>query len=109
MQHVGIARLWVPDELPWWIVEERLRPLYEWIRALYRDERRLPVMVVTAWHGGRADATVAERELIQDCLRRRMPLLNIESAAAAAADPPALSGASLVRVHYTRGAPSGTQ
>ncbi len=80
LQHVGTARLSMPDELPWWIVEERQRPLYEWIRALYRDERRLPVLVVSAWHGGRADATAAERELIQDCLRRRMPLLNVESA-----------------------------
>jgi hypothetical protein len=80
LQHVGTARLWVPDELPWWIVEERRRPLYEWIRALYRDERRLPVMIVAAWHGGQADATAAERELIQDCLRRQMLLLNIESA-----------------------------
>jgi hypothetical protein len=78
LQHVGTARLWLPDDLPWWVATPRQRPLYEWIRALYRDGRRLPVLVVCAWHG--TDATNAERELIQEYLRQRMPLLNVESA-----------------------------
>ncbi|MEO6368420.1 MAG: hypothetical protein ABIP38_10565 [Steroidobacteraceae bacterium] len=49
LQHVSAARLWMPDELPWWIKSPRTRPLYHWIRDLYRDESRLPVMVVVAW------------------------------------------------------------
>ncbi len=81
LQHVRAASLWIPDELPWWIGEERYRPLYEWIRALFREERRLPVMIVSEWHASPIDATLAERALIQRSLQRRMPLLNIESAA----------------------------
>jgi len=80
LQHVSVARLWLPDERPWWIAQERLRPLYEWIRALYADEQRLPVMVVTAWHDRPVDATVAERDLIQLCMRRQLPLLNVATA-----------------------------
>jgi hypothetical protein len=81
LQHVHTARLWLPDDLPWWVIAERYRPLYEWVRALFREERRLPVMIVTAWHDVAAEATIAERGLIQESLRRRMPLLNVESAA----------------------------
>lgn len=80
LQHVRTARLWIPDELPWWVLEPRHRPLYEWIRALFRDERRLPVMIVTAWHGEREQATLAERRSIQEHLRREVPLLNVELA-----------------------------
>jgi hypothetical protein len=83
LQHVRTARLWMPDELPWWVVADRHRPLYEWIRGLFRDEQRLPVMIVTAWHEVAAEATVAERSLIQDSLRCGMRLLNVESAAPA--------------------------
>jgi hypothetical protein len=82
LQHVSVARLWLPDERPWWIAQERLRPLYEWIRDLYADERRLPVMVVTAWLERPGDATIAERELIQQYLRQRPPLLNLATATA---------------------------
>jgi hypothetical protein len=81
LQHVRTARLWLPAELPWWVVEERYRPLYEWIRALFRDEQRLPVMIVTAWHDVPADATVAERAAIQDWIRRDTALLNVGCAA----------------------------
>src|SRR5215831_31845 len=49
MQHLHAARLWLPDETPWWIKAPRLRPLYRWIRDLYGEEGRLPVMVVHAW------------------------------------------------------------
>ena len=30
MQHLRTARLWLPDETPWWIEAPRLRPLYHW-------------------------------------------------------------------------------
>ena len=79
MQHVATARLWIPDETPWWIQSPRLRPLYEWIRVLHRDEHRLPVMVVTEWIAGDRDARAAERELILRCLRERLPLLFCEA------------------------------
>jgi hypothetical protein len=82
LQHVSVARLWLPDERPWWIAQERLRPLYEWIRGLYADERRLPIMIVKAWHDRPEDATVGERELIQRYLRQQLPLLNVACAAA---------------------------
>jgi hypothetical protein len=84
LQHVGGARLWLPDVRPWWITREHLRPLYEWIRDLYADGQRLPVMVVTAWLDQPEDALVAERELIQRCLRQELPLLNIATAVAQA-------------------------
>jgi len=54
-QHLNAARLWLPDELPWWIESPKLRPLYAWIRELYAEERRMPVMVVTAWTGSIAE------------------------------------------------------
>jgi hypothetical protein len=80
LQHLGLARLWLPEERPWWIAQERLRPLYEWIRDLYADGQRLPVMIVTAWHEAPLDATVAERDLIQLCMRRQLALLNVATA-----------------------------
>ena len=80
LQHIRAARVWVPDDLPWWVVEDPQRPLYEWIRTLFRDGQRLPVMIVVARHGLPADATLAERELIQESLRRHQPLLNVGSA-----------------------------
>jgi hypothetical protein len=57
LQHLNTARLWVPDNRPWWIQSPQLRPLYEWIRELYHDEFRLPTMVVSAW----AETTRAAR------------------------------------------------
>ncbi len=77
LQHLGTARLWLPDELPWWVPSPRLRPLYQWMRELYRDGGRLPVMVVSAWVG-KAEARLAERVHIEQCLERALPLLNVE-------------------------------
>jgi hypothetical protein len=79
LQHLNTAKLWLPDELPWWIKSPKLRPLYGWIRDLYRDERRLPVMVVTAWLQSASDARVAERSRIYECLEKRLQLLNVET------------------------------
>ncbi len=79
LQHLSTARLWMPDETPWWIREIRLRPLYDWIRMLYQDGQRLPVMVVSAWIEKPADVLSAERARIMECLGGRMNLLNIES------------------------------
>jgi hypothetical protein len=77
-QHLNTARLWLPDELPWWVKSPRLRPLYTWIRELYADDRRMPVMVVTAWAGSLAEARVLERARIMECLESRLELLNVE-------------------------------
>jgi hypothetical protein len=78
LQHVTAAKLWLPDDLPWWIKRPDMRALYQWIRELYLDERRLPFMVVTAW-ARNADALARERDLICEHLRRRASLLNRES------------------------------
>jgi hypothetical protein len=78
LQHVGQARLWLPDERPWWIKEPKLRPLYDWLRELHRDEGRLPAMVVTEWVPDEADARLVERERILAGLARQWPLLNFE-------------------------------
>ena len=77
LQHLRCARLWLPDELPWWVASPRLRPLYHWIREMYRDGGRLPVMVIGAWVEA-AQARLAERSEIQRCLERQLPLLNYE-------------------------------
>jgi len=76
MQHVRTARLWLPDETPWWIKAPRVRPLYHWIRELYSQEGRLPVMVVHAWVEAQY-AQRAERDYLRVCLERRLPLLNV--------------------------------
>jgi hypothetical protein len=78
-QHLNYARLWLPDELPWWVKQPTLRPLYTWIRELYRDEWRLPVMVVAAWAASVAEARVTERARIFEYLSHRRPLLNVET------------------------------
>jgi hypothetical protein len=76
-QHLVTARLWLPEQTPWWVKSPRLRPLYRWIRQLYADEGRLPLMVVLAWvEPGRARR--AEREQIHECLAKQLPLLNVE-------------------------------
>jgi hypothetical protein len=77
-QHMNTARLWLPEELPWWIPQPQLRPLYHWIRELYRDECRLPMMFVTAWTESR-QARAAERACICEHLGRQLPLLNHEA------------------------------
>lgn len=76
MQHLRTARLWLPDETPWWVAAPRLRPLSRWIRDLHNQEGRLPVMVVHAWVEA-ADAQRAERDHIRVCLERQLPLLNV--------------------------------
>jgi hypothetical protein len=82
-QHLNAARLWLPDETPWWIRSALHRPLYDWIRALHRDGLRLPVMVVWQWvEGPAAAARLAELALIDRCLDGQCSLLNVECAAA---------------------------
>jgi hypothetical protein len=81
LQHFNTARLWMPDEVPWWVSSPRLRPLYGWIRELYRDEQRLPVMLVVEWIEDTSIAGTVERALIERCLAERLPLLNWESGA----------------------------
>jgi hypothetical protein len=78
LQHLGTARLWLPDETPWWIRSPKYRPLYTWIRALYRDQARLPVMIVRA-RVEESSARAAERTLINECLIGRCALLNVEA------------------------------
>lgn len=78
LQHLSAARLWLPDETPWWVKSPRLRPLYCWIRQMYREEGRLPVMVVSAWVEP-PQARLAERQRIHACLQKQLPLLNVES------------------------------
>jgi hypothetical protein len=77
-QHVNAARLWLPDELPWWIRRESLRPLYEWIRALYRDGERLPMMFVVGWTTAEL-ARSDERRFVRAFVREELPLLNHEA------------------------------
>jgi hypothetical protein len=77
-QHLHTARLWLPDEVPWWIKSPKLRPLYTWIRELYADDRRMPVMVVSVWAGSIGEARVLERTRIMECLESRLELLNVE-------------------------------
>ena len=94
LQHLSTARLWLPEETPWWVKSPRLRPLYQWIRELYRDEGRLPVMVICAWVGG-AEARVAEQKQIRACLMRQLPLLNVESERVGAGDGGRARGGSM--------------
>jgi hypothetical protein len=77
-QHMNTARLWLPDELPWWVARPQLRPLYRWIRELFQDERRLPMMFVVAWTEAQ-HARTAERIHICEHLGRQLPLLNREA------------------------------
>lgn len=77
LQHVGQAKLWLLDETPWWIKSPKQRPLYEWIRELHRDERRLPVLMIVGWTD-KYDALREERRHIHACLSARLPLLNRE-------------------------------
>ena len=78
LQHVNTARLWLPDDVPWWVKSPKLRPLYNWIRELYADERRLPVMVVSEWVDSLREARVTERARIVEYVRERRRLLNVE-------------------------------
>lgn len=87
LQHVRIARLWLPDEKPWWVRAPRLQPLYGWIRELYQQEGRLPMMVVHDWVEAQ-QAHAAERARILACLEQRLPLLNVAICQMRCADPP---------------------
>jgi hypothetical protein len=79
LQHLNTARLWLPEVIPWCVSSPRLRPLYGWIRELYRDGERLPVMVVADWVEEMALAGSVERAFIERCLAERLPLLNYEA------------------------------
>jgi hypothetical protein len=78
MQHLRTARLWMPDDIPWWVQQPKLRPLYAWLRELHRDEGRLPTMVIHSWVETTQAARLAERARIYESLADRLPLLNIE-------------------------------
>ncbi|HEX7238048.1 MAG TPA: hypothetical protein VF405_13860 [Gammaproteobacteria bacterium] len=78
-QHVQTARLWLPDEVPWWVRSPKHRPLYAWIRELHRDGGRLPIMWVEEWVDAGADPLVAERAAIMRWLARGASLLNAEA------------------------------
>jgi hypothetical protein len=79
LQHLNHAQLWLPDELPWWIKQPKLRPLYTWVRDLYADGNRLPVMIIRTWQATVAQARDAERAHIFYCLAGGGELLNVES------------------------------
>ena len=79
LQHLRTARLCVPDESPWWVVQPKLRPLYELLRELHRAEGRLPTMVIHSWVETPQAARLAERARIYESLAKRLPLLNVES------------------------------
>lgn len=79
LQHLNAARLWLPEERPWWIKSPKLRPLYTWIRELYADELRLPTMVICSWAETTKEARMQERRWIMEALAGRLPLLNVEA------------------------------
>jgi hypothetical protein len=79
LQHINTARLWLPDEAPWWFKPSELRPLYEWIRELHRDEYRLPLMIITAWAATAREARDIERRRIFEHLSQKRALLNVEA------------------------------
>jgi hypothetical protein len=78
-EHLRTARLWLPHEIPWWVRSPEYRPLYTWIRALYRDEGRLPCMWVAEWVAPGGDALAAERATIVRLLTAGARLLNVEA------------------------------
>jgi hypothetical protein len=78
-QHVQMARLWLPDATPWWVRSPKHRPLYSWIRALYRDGARLPFMWVAEWVDPGVDPLPAERAAICRLLAQGAALLNVEA------------------------------
>lgn len=78
-QHLNAARLWLQDERPWWIKDPKLRPLYSWVRTLYRERARLPTMVIWEWAETVTLARIAERNRIFDMLSQGLPLLNVEA------------------------------
>jgi hypothetical protein len=79
LQHVRTARLWLAADTPWWIRLPRLRALYVWMRELYREDGRLPFMLVSGWLTTAAEVRLRERQLIAELAQRGLPLLNIEA------------------------------
>jgi hypothetical protein len=79
LQHMQAARLWLPDEIPWWVRSPKYRPLYAWIRALYRDGGRLPFLWVAEWIHPASDPLIAERSTILRLLAEGAQLLNVEA------------------------------
>jgi len=79
MQHVNSARLWLPDSVPWWIASVQWRAMHTWLRVLYRDEGRLPFMLIHAWAANLREARLAERCKIFEHLSQQMPLFNHEA------------------------------
>jgi len=78
LQHMNAARLWLPNEMPWWVKVPDQRPLYHWIRALYADETRMPLMMIVAWTEA-ISARDEEGRHIREYLRHQKPLLNRET------------------------------
>jgi len=78
LQHMRTARLWLPDELPWWVLQPKLRPLYTWLRALHAEGHRLPTMVIHAWVDSVRAARLAERARICEALAQDLPICNVE-------------------------------
>jgi hypothetical protein len=78
LQHLSTARLWLPEQTPWWVKQPRLRPLYDWLRELYGQERRLPTMIIHSWVETTHSARLAERARIIAALANDLPLLNVE-------------------------------
>jgi hypothetical protein len=78
LQHLRTARLWIPEERPWWVHQPKLRPLYEWIRELHGEHERLPTMVLHSWAETTQAARLAERTRIFESLANNQPLLNVE-------------------------------
>ena len=76
LQHLNTARLWLPEERPWWVKQPKLRPLYDWLRALYADEERLPTMLIHTWVDSTQAARLAERAHIVEALAHALLLLN---------------------------------
>ena len=78
LQHLNTARLWLPDQRPWWVHCPKLRPLYSWCRDLYRDGQRMPTMVIHGWTETGESARLAERARIFQALIEQLPILNVE-------------------------------
>jgi hypothetical protein len=78
LQHLNGAKLWLPDELPWWVKDPELRPLYDWIRGLFRDGFRLPIMIIREWSSCAA-ARSQERQRIMEGLANGESLFNVEA------------------------------
>lgn len=78
LQHMNTARLWLPDELPWWVHQASLRPLYEWLRELHSEDHRLPTMIIHSWIATPGQARHAERARIHAALASQLPIFNVE-------------------------------